>query len=400
MSLLVAVLLLAVSFELVRNYGTFQQRVVLINVILIACAIWHAYELVRLHNRSPAFFVKFLLVLSVLYIFFSASRILIVVHGSDPASTNLYSEDLWAFATRWGLMATDVLTYIAINGYYTEQSWSKEKAALNSQLSNLQIITNLKQDINTAEKLNHDLARVLAEKRKLLNNLSTSMKTSKMGAIASSLAHEISQPLTSIRLNAEVLLEEAKKQESQDFIHANLQYLINDVDRLDEIVKKIRQFFNCDYSDFKEVNLATLAEVVSEFLEVECKEKQIDLFINVDSDLSVLGDQGQLQMVVFNLLNNAIDAVENLDSRRCITVESVMQDGHITLSISDNGAGVPHGLRDSVFDLFHTSKTDGMGVGLWLSRAVMENHRGKLVLDPTNNKTSAKFVMHFSAWPN
>jgi C4-dicarboxylate-specific signal transduction histidine kinase len=218
-----------------------------------------------------------------------------------------------------------------------------------------------------------------------------------MGAMASSLAHEISQPLTSIRLNAEVLLEEAKKQESQDFIYANLQYLINDVDRLDEIVKKIRQFFNYDYSDFKEVNLATLAEVVSEFVEVECKEKQIDLFINVDSDLSVLGDQGQLQMVVFNLLNNAIDAVENLDSRRCITVESVMQDGHITLSISDNGAGVPHGLRDSVFDLFHTSKTDGMGVGLWLSRAVMENHRGKLVLDPTNSNTGAKFVMHFSA---
>lgn len=395
LSLLVAVLLLAVGFEFVRNYGTFQQRVVLINVVLIACAIWHAYELVRLHKRSTAFFVKFLLGLSVLYVFFSASRILIVVHGSDPTSINLYNEDLWAFATRWGLMATDVLTYIAINGYYTEQSWIKEKAALNSQLSNLQIIANLKQEINTAEQLNHDLAQVLAEKHKLLTNLSTSMKSSKMGAMASSLAHEINQPLTSIRLNAEVLLEEVNKQKSQEFIKANLQYVINDVDRIDEIVKKIRQFFNSDHSDFKVVNVAAIVEVVAEFVEVECKEKQIDLFINVDPDLNVMGDQGQLQMVVFNLLSNAIDALENLDSKRFISVESVVREGQVSLSISDNGTGVPRELRGRIFDLFRTTKTDGMGVGLWLSRAVMENHRGELILESFNNQTGARFVIQF-----
>ena len=74
-----------------------------------------------------------------------------------------------------------------------------------------------------------------------------------------------------------------------------------------------------------------------------------------------------------------------------------MQDGNVTLSVSDNGTGVPHELRDQIFDLFRTSKSDGMGVGLWLSRAVMENHRGKLVLDSTHRGTGAKFAMHFSA---
>jgi signal transduction histidine kinase len=396
-SLLVAILLLAVVFEYVRNYGTFQQRVVLINVALITCAIWHAYELVRLHKKSPVFFVKFLLGLSVLYVFFSTSRILIVVYGTDPVGISLYNENLWAFASRWGLMATDVLTYIAISGYYTEQSWIKEKAAFHSQLTSLQTIANLKQDINTAEQLNRDLAQVLSDKHKLLTSLSSSMKSSRMGAMASSLAHEINQPLVAIRLNAEMLLDEAKKQNAQEFIHANLQHLIGDVDRIDGIVNKIRQFFNNDYSDFKTVNLATLVEFVIEYVEDECKTKQIDLLINVQPELNVHGDQGQLQMVVFNLLNNAIDALETLGCRRCITVESAMHDGHVTLSVNDNGTGVPHELRDQIFDLFHTSKSDGMGVGLWLSRAVMENHRGKLVLDSTHHGTGAKFAMHFSA---
>jgi signal transduction histidine kinase len=397
LTLLVAVLLLTVVFEFVRNNGTFQQRVVLINVSLIACAIWHVYELVRLHKKSPVFFVKYLLVLSVLYIFFSTSRILIVVYGSDPAHISLYNEDLWAFASRWGLMATDVLTYIAINGYYTEQAWIKEKAAFNAQLNNLQTIANLKQEVRTAEQLNRDLAQVLTEKHKLLTGLSTSMKSSKMGAMASSLAHEINQPLVAIRLNAEMLLDEAKKQKTQEFTQTNLQYLIDDVDRIDGIVNKIKQFFYNDYSDFKAVNLSALVNFVIEYVEDECKAKKIDLLINVEPDLNVQGDQGQLQMVVFNLLNNAIDALENLDIKRCISVESAMQDGHVTLSVSDNGIGVPHELRDRIFDLFRTSKSDGMGVGLWLSRAVMENHRGKLLLDSTDVGIGAKFSMHFSA---
>jgi signal transduction histidine kinase len=396
-SLLVALLLLAVVFEYVRLYGTFQQRVVLINIALIACAIWHAYELVRLHKKSPVFFVRFLLALSVLYVFFSTSRILIVVYGSDPVGISLYNENLWAFASRWGLMATDVLTYIAINGYYTEQSWIKEKAAFNSQLNQLQTIANLKQEINSAEQLNRDLAQVLAEKHKLLTTLSTSMKSSRMGAMASSLAHEINQPLVAIRLNAEMLLDEAKKQNAHEFIQVNLQYLIGDVDRIDGIVNKIKQFFYNNYSDFKAVNLAALVRFVFEYVEDECNEKQIDLLMNVDPDLNVHGDQGQLQMVVFNLLNNAIDALETLDGQRCITVESGIQDGHITLSVSDNGPGVAHELRDRMFDLFRTSKSDGMGVGLWLSRAVMENHRGNLILDSTHSGTGAKFAMHFSA---
>jgi len=73
-----------------------------------------------------------------------------------------------------------------------------------------------------------------------------------------------------------------------------------------------------------------------------------------------------------------------------------MHDGHVLLSVTDNGKGVPHELRDQVFDLFRTSKSDGMGVGLWLSRAVMENHRGKLILDLGNDQSGARFVMRFS----
>ena len=141
-------------------------------------------------------------------------------------------------------------------------------------------------------------------------------------------------------------------------------------------------------------HLASVVETSIGLIKDECELKNIDLTVNVDSQLTVRGNQSQLEMVILNLLNNSIDSLETCDGVLSIVITSSQEGEKILLSVEDSGMGVPLDLAEKIFEIFRTSKKDGMGFGLWLSRAVMENHQGFLVLD-TATKSGARFVMQF-----
>ena len=382
------------TFEYIRINGTFQQRVALIMSVLIVCVIWHIYELTRLQKNEASFFGKLLVGFSVLSIICYLTRVLVVTRGSDPSNIDLFSESVISFATRWGVMASDVLTFIAINGYYMEKSWASEKKSLNTELINAKKITALNQELINADQLNNELSLVLLEKNRLLTSLSSSVKSSRAGIMASSFVHEINQSLTAIRLNAEFLVTVADKPPDDLFVKTNLNYLIKDVDKITLIIENVKRVFHNNHTDFKDVSLASIVESGVELVKDECELKNIDLSFNVDSQLIVSGNQSQLEMVVLNLLNNAIDSLDAYDGKRLIAISSSKVDGNIHLSIEDSGMGVPLELQEKIFDLFRTTKNDGMGFGLWLSRAVMDNHRGSLSLDK-DYSNGARFVIEF-----
>ena len=386
------------TFEYIRINGTFQQRVALIMSVLTVCVIWHIYELTRLQKNEASFFGKLLVGFSVLSIICYLTRVLVVTRGSDPANIDLFSESVISFATRWGVMAADVLTFIAINGYYMEKSWASEKKSLNTELINAKKITALNQELINADQLNKELSLVLLKKNRLLTSLSSSDKSSRAGIMASSFVHEINQSLTAIRLNAEFLLAVADKPPDENFIKSNLNYLIKDVDKISEIISNVKRVFHNNDQDFKDVHLDSLVQACIELVKDECEIKNIDLTIDVDSQLVVLANQSQLEMVILNLLNNAIDSLDVCDGKRSIAIASLQKDEKICLTVTDSGMGVPLELQDKVFELFLTTKNDGMGFGLWLSQAVMENHRGSLSLDK-DYPIGARFVMEFRTKP-
>ena len=381
-------------FEYIRINGTFQQRVALIMSVLTVCVIWHIYELTRLQKNESSFFGKLLVGFSVLSIICYLTRVFVVTRGSDPPNIDLFSESVIPFATRWGVMASDVLTFIAINGYYMEKSWASEKKSLNTELINAKKITALNQELINADQLNNELSLVLLEKNRLLTSLSSSVKSSRAGIMASSFVHEINQSLTAVRLNAEFLLTVADKPPDENFIKSNLNYLIKDVDKISEIISNVKRVFHNNDKDFKNVNLDSLVQACIELVKDECEIKNIDITIDVDSQLVVLANQSQLEMVVLNLLNNAIDSLDVYDGKRSIAIASLQKDEKTCLIVTDSGMGVPLELQDKVFELFLTTKNDGMGFGLWLSQAVMENHRGSLTLDKDYSH-GARFVMEF-----
>ena len=118
----------------------------------------------------------------------------------------------------------------------------------------------------------------------------------------------------------------------------------------------------------------------------------------VDPKLIIHGNQSQLEMVVLNLINNAIDSLSTYEGKRTIVFSTTQIGSKILLTIEDSGAGVPLELGEQIFDLFRTNKNEGMGFGLWLSRAVMENHRGSLTLD-NDYSDGARFVIEFRTKP-
>jgi signal transduction histidine kinase len=382
-------------FEYTRIHGTFQQRVVLIMSVLSVCVIWHIYELIRLQKNEPSFFGKLLVVFSFLSLICYWIRVFFVTRGSDPSHIDIFSENVISFGTRWGVMAADVLTFIAINGYYMEKSWASEKSALNVQLIDSQRINKLNEELKNADELNNQLSLVLLEKNRLLTSLASSVKSSRSGIMASSFVHEINQSLTAIRLNAEFLLAVVDKPTDERFLKSNLNYLIKDVDKISQIIKNVKRVFHNNFSDFKDVNIASVVQTSVDLVKDECEIKNIDLIVNVDTELIIRGDQGQLEMVVLNLLNNAMAALEHQSGKRCIKITSTHNVDKVLLHIEDSGMGVPIESAETIFELFRTTKNDGMGVGLWLSRAVMDNHRGSLSLDMDCTK-GAKFIMQFA----
>jgi len=394
-----AVFIFFFLFEYTRINGTFQQRVVLIMSVLSVCVIWHIYELARLQKNEPSFFGKLLVAFSLLSLICYWIRIFVVTRGSDPSYIDLFSENVISFGTRWGVMAADVLTFIAINGYYMEKAWSSEKNALNMELIALTKINTLNQELINAEHLNNELSLVLLEKNRLLTSLSSSVKSSRAGIMASSFVHEINQSLTAIRLNAEFLVAVADKPPDDLFVKNNLNFLIKDVDKVTEIIENVKRVFHNNQTEFKDLILASIVESGVEFIKDECELKNIDLTVNVDSQLIVRGNQSQLEMVVLNLLNNAIDSLDAFEGKRSIVIASSQVDGNIHLIFEDSGIGVPLELQEKIFDLFRTTKNDGMGFGLWLSRAVMDNHRGSLTLD-NDYSDGARFVIEFRASNN
>lgn len=381
-------------FEFIRISGTFQQRVLLIMSTLSICVIWHVYELTRLQKYESSFFGKLLVAFSALSLICYFTRIIVVTLGSDPPDIDLFSESVISYATRWGVMASDVLTFMAINGYYMEKSWTSEKKYLSTELMSAKKITALNQELINTNQLNSDLSLVLLEKNRLLTSLSSSVKSSRAGIMASAFVHEINQSLTAVRLNAEFLLAVADKPPDAKFFKHNLNYLIKDVDKISEIVSNVKKVFHNNDSKFKDVHLALVVQTCCELVKDECEIKNITLTIDVDSELVVFGSQSQLEMVVLNLLNNSIDSLESFDGMRSIVISSFTENEKINLSVADSGVGVPIESQEKIFELFHTTKNDGMGFGLWLSRAVMENHRGSLFIDKDYPK-GARFVMQF-----
>lgn len=252
----------------------------------------------------------------------------------------------------------------------------RKKMAMTHELA----VTN--ERANMMRKTSMELKQLLQEREEIIRQLALFNKTAGMGALVASLAHELNQPLTAIQLNAEVIDSALVGNDTSNGMTAKeaMRDLMNDNQRAATIIKTLRNMFG---SGRKSISPFNLNDLVNEVL-LLCKSKITSSHIALQltqhpSEVIITGDKSQLQQVLLNLINNAIDAfVGNGTQQKRITVCTRLQDNIAELTVTDNGSGIAPDIAASIFELLRTNKDDGMGIGLWLSRTIVESHQGTI----------------------
>lgn len=203
-----------------------------------------------------------------------------------------------------------------------------------------------------------------------------------LGALTASIAHEVNQPLAGIVTNATTGLHMlAADPPNVDGARMIVQRVLRDGNRAAEVIHRLRQLFARKQTSTGEVNLNEAAREVLALSSSELHRSRVVLRTDLDAALPpVRGDRVQLQQVMLNLLLNAADAMREIDDRpRYLDVETRREgENGVRLTVRDSGVGLNPDAAEKLFDPFYTTKPHGMGIGLSISRSIIESHEGRL----------------------
>jgi PAS domain S-box-containing protein len=221
------------------------------------------------------------------------------------------------------------------------------------------------------------------EERERLRQLETDLahinRVNMMGEMAAALAHEIKQPIAAAVANAGACLgfldgERPDILEARDAASGT----IGCAKRAAEIIDHVRSLFKKSFPQREPVNLNELIREISLLLQNDSRRNSVTVHLELAENLpEVAGDRVQLEQVLMNLMLNAIEAMRDADGDLTITSKPT-DDGHLLISVSDTGAGIPADKVDQIFDTFFTTKPQGTGMGLAISRSIVESHGGRL----------------------
>jgi PAS domain S-box-containing protein len=207
-----------------------------------------------------------------------------------------------------------------------------------------------------------------------------------VGEMAAAIAHELNQPLAAITANSNAALRWLTRPEPDlNEARATLGRIANDGHRAADVIGSIRAMFKQDNKVKAPVDIKELIQEVIALVHSETERHRITVRSNLDDELpKVLGHRVQLQQAVLNLIMNAIEAMESLDDRARILrlAAQVEHPKDLVITIEDSGCGIESKDIDRIFDRFFTTKSHGIGMGLWICRSIVEAHDGRLWAEP------------------
>jgi signal transduction histidine kinase len=353
---IVGLLVFAAVFEYLRQSGLFIQRVGLISLIGASCFVWELKELRRIKEIQSTQ-LRFLIYTIAIELILTIARLIALYVDGGFSTPNLYQEGVMSASIRWMWLGITILSYVAVLGYWLEKI-SLEKA----------------QAIEESSRV----SALLKEKERLIYGLLKANKTAATGALSASIAHELNQPLGASNLNIQFLKMKLEKGVINPELGKEvLDSLEADNQRAAAIVKSLRSIFIEGNSSAEKVRMGDLISKVLDIVTPELKSKNIQIQLRVDEQLAINVNPAEIEQVILNLLNNAIQALANSGTLlRRITIEVTQSGQMVRLSISDNGGGVSAEFRPQLFELLSTTKQSGMGLGLWLCKHVITRYGG------------------------
>ena len=218
-------------------------------------------------------------------------------------------------------------------------------------------------------------------------------RVSMMGQLATGLAHEINQPLASILRNAEAAeLFLQHPSPDLDEIRAILSDIRSDDERAGHVIDRMRGLLKRQTLDTGRLDVGALVADVAALVRIDAATRQVKLDVDVPADLPhVRGDRVQIQQVLLNLILNGMDALQEtrLEDRRVDVTARIDGAQLVEIAVDDTGHGIPADKLGKIFDPFFTTKPNGMGIGLAVSRTIVEAHSGRLWAENRNGGGAA-----------
>jgi C4-dicarboxylate-specific signal transduction histidine kinase len=217
--------------------------------------------------------------------------------------------------------------------------------------------------------------------RQAQTDLTRASRVTSMGELTASLAHEVNQPIAAAIMDANTCLRWlSREQPDLEEARAAAARIVQDGRRAGEIVDRVRLLFKKGTLHRELVDPNEIVREMTLLLDSEATQFAVLVRTKLPADIPrVMGDRVQLQQVLMNLMMNSIDAMKDVEGTHELMIESQRSDdGQVLISVSDTGVGLPPQQADKIFNAFFTTKTHGTGMGLRISRSIVESHGGRL----------------------
>jgi signal transduction histidine kinase len=319
----------------------------------------------------------------------AANLALRILHGEPASSIPAAMSDAvkpvfnWLQMQRWGVSESDLPSGSEIR-FREPNLWEKYRWQTLSVAAVLLIQAAL---ISVLLHERHRRANAERESRNRLTELAHANRQATAGELTSTIAHELNQPLGTILTNTETA-ELILNSPAPDL--TELKEILADIRRDDirasEVIHRMRGFLRRVPYEDKAIDLNDTMREVFDFLSAQASACNVALYLEPSKEpLQVKGDQVQLQQVIMNLVMNSMDAMSAIPNGRAVIGRTEMNGGSsAVVSISDSGPGIPAEKLNEVFDPFFTTKKQGMGIGLSISRTIVQAHKGRIWAENQN----------------
>ena len=350
-------------------------RFYLVSVAIILLALWHIEELSRALKKEVTLHLNALLYLKYILLIMCCIRVITAQDIFDDTLQYVYQESTYGLLARLMLSGINLATFVMVGGYISEKILLGERnlvAQLNDTIVQLKTVRHEKNEVQ----------QLLDERELLIASLVKAEKMAETSVLSASIAHELNQPLCAIQLNAQSLQFLIHEPKSQDIKDVLLDRIIADNQRASDIIVSLKQLFTSSVGRYEKVSLDQLVEKIGVIVMPIAKMNSITIHYSLNAPDEVDLCVGELQQVIINLCTNAIHALENVNHNdKKILIQTEQTSSSLRLMVIDNGTGIPDTMGNTIFDLMETSKSEGMGVGLWLSRHIVKRHGGALYFE-------------------
>jgi signal transduction histidine kinase len=231
--------------------------------------------------------------------------------------------------------------------------------------------------------MNLRLSNILDERNDMILSLQKFNKSASINALASTIAHEINQPLTASKLNAKFTeMKLASDPGNISLLKEVNQSIISDIDRASEIVRNLSRLASNQDNEVSNVNVSDSINEVVEISKSKLRTSNIELIIQCEPDGLIKVNSSEWRQVLINLLNNAIEALVETDRQpREIRISVTRKKKTVMITIQDNGPGITRGKEAQIFEFLVSDKSSGTGIGLWISKNIIGRNGGLITAE-------------------